>query len=197
MSYETSVILTLRKQDLENPECRAAIDDEPENCDSEGYFDGLAEIVFHEVHNGTLCLEDSLKRLKIPFDTYYEREDCRWETQRVRYADGEVSIYLLSDQEAAERYHAIMQAAKGGLVAGGNLIGQYWDLMRSSPDLIDLVEVEVEEKAEEPQFRNYYRHCGEEWEDVWSCACNDECPVCKAEIEPYQSDALNTAAEEL
>lgn len=197
MSYETSVILTLRKQDLENPECRAAIDDEPENCDSEGYFDGLAEIVFHEVHNGTLCLEDSLKRLHIPFDTYYERDDGRWETQRVRYADGEVCIYVLSDQEAAERYQAIMQAAKGGLIAGYKLIEQYRDMTRTSPDLIDLVEPEPEIKLEEPLFRNYYRHCGEEWCDEWSCMCNDRCPVCNAEIEPYQSDALNTAAEEL
>ena len=34
-------------------------------------------------------------------------------------------------------------------------------------------------------FRNFYRHCGVEWDDVWDCTCNDRCPVCNCEIEPY------------
>lgn len=48
--------------------------------------------------------------------------------------------------------------------------------------------------ATKNQFLNHYRHddCpvdpGVEWEDRWSCACNDRCPACNAEIEPYQSD---------
>ena len=31
--------------------------------------------------------------------------------------------------------------------------------------------------AETPRFRNYYRcdHCGHEWEDEWSCMCDDDC----------------------
>jgi hypothetical protein len=45
-------------------------------------------------------------------------------------------------------------------------------------------------EVEEPKFRNHYRHCGQEWEDVWSCECNDRCPVCNKEIEPYASDDL-------
>jgi hypothetical protein len=35
--------------------------------------------------------------------------------------------------------------------------------------------------------RNYYQ-CpfdGANWADDWSCACNDRCPTCRAEIEPY------------
>jgi hypothetical protein len=28
------------------------------------------------------------------------------------------------------------------------------------------------------------------WVDQWSCTCNDKCPVCNHEIEPYKSDDL-------
>lgn len=36
---------------------------------------------------------------------------------------------------------------------------------------------------------NHYRcsECGEKWIDRWDCACNDRCPVCDSEIEPYES----------
>jgi hypothetical protein len=27
--------------------------------------------------------------------------------------------------------------------------------------------------------------CGTKWTDEWSCTCNDRCPKCRAEIEPY------------
>jgi hypothetical protein len=42
----------------------------------------------------------------------------------------------------------------------------------------------------EEQFINYYRcpNDGTEWADVWTCCCNDRCPTCDAEIEPYKSD---------
>jgi hypothetical protein len=44
---------------------------------------------------------------------------------------------------------------------------------------------------EELWFRNYYRcDCGEEWEDEWSCTCNDRCPACRTETEPYNSEDL-------
>lgn len=45
-------------------------------------------------------------------------------------------------------------------------------------------------KTEPDRFTNRYRHCGVEWADDWSCQCNDECPVCGAEIEPYESEDL-------
>lgn len=36
---------------------------------------------------------------------------------------------------------------------------------------------------------NYYKcPCGEEWQDHWDCACNDKCPKCNKEIEPYESE---------
>lgn len=42
------------------------------------------------------------------------------------------------------------------------------------------------------KFRNHYRcpRDGSGWEDTWSCMCNDRCPVCNAEIEPYASEEL-------
>jgi len=42
----------------------------------------------------------------------------------------------------------------------------------------------------EAKYKNYYRcpSCDAEWEDVWTCCCNDRCPVCNKEIEPYNSE---------
>ena len=47
-------------------------------------------------------------------------------------------------------------------------------------------------KAPEAKFHNFYRcsECGTEWEDEWECACNDRCPNCNAEIEPYKSENI-------
>lgn len=40
-------------------------------------------------------------------------------------------------------------------------------------------------------YRNFYVcPCGETWEDVWSCACNDRCPACNKEIEPSESEEV-------
>jgi hypothetical protein len=41
-------------------------------------------------------------------------------------------------------------------------------------------------------FRNYYRcpNDGTAWIDEWSCRCNDRCPTCRAEIEPYDSEDI-------
>jgi hypothetical protein len=33
-------------------------------------------------------------------------------------------------------------------------------------------------EEEGSRFINHDRHCGQEWEDERSCACNDRCPVC-------------------
>ena len=42
------------------------------------------------------------------------------------------------------------------------------------------------------KFRNHYRcpNDGSKWVDTWSCMCNDRCPACNAEIEPYASEEL-------
>lgn len=55
------------------------------------------------------------------------------------------------------------------------------------PDYLDL---------SPPMFVNHYR-CpvdGTEWDDEWTCTCNDHCPTCNAEIEPYASDDLSPDA---
>lgn len=46
------------------------------------------------------------------------------------------------------------------------------------------------------RFRMFYSHCGTEWEDTWSCACNDRCPVCNREIEPYDFGEMESEESE-
>ena len=38
-------------------------------------------------------------------------------------------------------------------------------------------------------FQNFYEcsQCGTIWTDEWDCMCDDHCPNCKAETEPYHS----------
>jgi hypothetical protein len=40
------------------------------------------------------------------------------------------------------------------------------------------------------RFTNHYRcdACEVEWSDQWSCACDDECPECGADISPHDYD---------
>ncbi len=41
-------------------------------------------------------------------------------------------------------------------------------------------------------FRNYYK-CPEDgttWHDDWSCMCDDRCPTCDIEVEPYESEDI-------
>jgi hypothetical protein len=42
-------------------------------------------------------------------------------------------------------------------------------------------------------FEKYYHCpiCDTEWTDEWSCLCNDKCPNCNAEIEPFDSVDLS------
>jgi len=45
-------------------------------------------------------------------------------------------------------------------------------------------------------WTNYYRcACGEEWDDQHDCCCNDHCPACNCENEPYISDDGSLAIE--
>jgi len=52
------------------------------------------------------------------------------------------------------------------------------------------------EEAQDGQwYVNHYRcsECGTEWDDEWDCMCNDRCPKCNAEIEPYASEEVEAA----
>ena len=56
----------------------------------------------------------------------------------------------------------------------------------------------IEEELMAQWFENSYEcsRCGTEWSDEWSCMCNDKCPNCNAEIEPYDSVDLSRAVTE-
>lgn len=46
------------------------------------------------------------------------------------------------------------------------------------------------DKDVEMKYRNFYNHCGYEWESEWDSMCNEECPVCNKEIEPCKSEEI-------
>ena len=41
-------------------------------------------------------------------------------------------------------------------------------------------------------FQNHYDCpvCGTTWTDEWDCACDDRCPKCNTEIEPYDATEI-------
>jgi DNA-directed RNA polymerase subunit RPC12/RpoP len=47
-------------------------------------------------------------------------------------------------------------------------------------------------KAPVAKYTNFYKcsECGTEWQDEWDCTCNDRCPNCNTEIEPYKSEDI-------
>lgn len=47
-------------------------------------------------------------------------------------------------------------------------------------------------------FLKSYRcdRCDTSWKDEWSCACNDRCPSCDAEVEPYTWDDVSVVVAE-
>lgn len=59
--------------------------------------------------------------------------------------------------------------------------------MMGEPSEVSASDLGFDEPA---RFRNHYQHCDTEWADEWSCACNDRCPSCDSEIEPYTSEDL-------
>lgn len=62
----------------------------------------------------------------------------------------------------------------------------------------DALEVHGVRNLDDAKFLNHYRcPCGAEWSDEWSCMCNDLCPVCDKEIEPYDSEDLSTTVCEV
>ncbi|MBD3822971.1 MAG: hypothetical protein IE916_00485 [Epsilonproteobacteria bacterium] len=40
-------------------------------------------------------------------------------------------------------------------------------------------------------LKEYECVCGEKWNDVWDCECNDHCPECNKEIEPQSSQVIS------
>lgn len=54
------------------------------------------------------------------------------------------------------------------------------------------IEEALEALGIERVYINHYRceYCGTEWEDQWSCACDDECPGCGRDISPYSFEIV-------
>lgn len=47
-------------------------------------------------------------------------------------------------------------------------------------------------------YRNHYHcgDCGTDWDDEWSCCCDDECPNCRSgDWSPVESDDLTFIVE--
>lgn len=44
------------------------------------------------------------------------------------------------------------------------------------------------------RFRNFCEcpRDGTCWHGDWACTCNDRCPTCRSEIEPYKSEDIET-----
>ena len=54
-----------------------------------------------------------------------------------------------------------------------------------------MVQFNTDSTQEESVFRNFYEcdDCGHEWEDIWSCHCDDDCPECGARnMTPFKSE---------
>lgn len=47
-----------------------------------------------------------------------------------------------------------------------------------------------------PIYQIKYQHCGATWYDVWSCACDSECPICHRPIEATSWDELGAEPKE-
>jgi predicted nucleic acid-binding Zn-ribbon protein len=48
-------------------------------------------------------------------------------------------------------------------------------------------------------YRNHYEcgRCGHEWDDEWSCTCDDDCPSCGARhMSPHDSDELTEVIDQ-
>lgn len=48
-------------------------------------------------------------------------------------------------------------------------------------------------EEDEGKYLNYYKcPCSCEWQDHWSCMCDDRCPDCNTSIQPYKSEETDT-----
>lgn len=41
------------------------------------------------------------------------------------------------------------------------------------------------------EIKYFCESCNIEWYDEWDCYCNDRCPICRAETEPYSWKRIN------
>lgn len=55
----------------------------------------------------------------------------------------------------------------------------------------DYAHLETDSEGNPCVWRNHYRcECGAEWDDEWSCQCDDECGECGKDYSPFESEWL-------
>lgn len=106
------------------------------------------------------------------------------------FSDGQVSLENLqlavvgTDKQCKERI---------------SITRELWDILLSDGNLHTLKEdvassanLELALRIQIDIFQNFYKHeeCEVEWDDKWSCACDDECPECGTSISPNYSKQL-------
>lgn len=76
---------------------------------------------------------------------------------------------------------------------GDNYSGFYWlNIVNGLPEIGPYSGAFFEEEV---IYHNQYKCvCGQEWEDTHTAACNDRCPKCNKEIEPFKSDVVEEEA---
>lgn len=104
------------------------------------------------------------------------------------YWDTDKQAWLLSDCDGPLGCHRCGVETKYGadpLHAERTVIAFAEAATRLELDAAD--KSEAEDGEPEYQFDNFYEHCGQEWTMTHAAACNDRCPICRQEIEPYDS----------
>jgi hypothetical protein len=111
----------------------------------------------------------------------------------------EIAEHYISDCDTSDiesdEYDAVIENPDKFLEDAQLNLAHYkpWKIRSAAFDTLARARGEVNSEAERIRFRNYYRcpNDGTEWSDEWSCMCNDRCPLCNAEIEPYESEDIN------
>ncbi len=94
-------------------------------------------------------------------------------------------ICFLTEKEAIE---FLVEKLKYSIAAGEEYIVKEKKHLREARELLGPV------KVDEPiLYHNYYKceDCNTEWDNSWSCTCDDECPVCAVPYSPYKSEDIN------
>lgn len=117
--------------------------------------------------------------------------------------DGEERTVTLREAIEADddgvRFAEIFRMREDGERDGLTLTGDAWRTLRGRlPDALKKLEGELVTSSDmEDALRAVvdwaiyrFQHCGQSWTSAWSCAANDECPECGAEIEPLNGEEI-------
>jgi len=119
-----------------------------------------------------------------PFDDWHEYEGGLTALADSTLCGGE------TEEAFTERFSKAVWKANDGFCIVALAITPLEELPFDSYQLDenDYRRIIEDECSDKTFYRNRYRcTCGKEWEDVWSCMCNDRCPRCNTEIEPFES----------